>query len=82
MPRLPIDEMHQCPVKGCEEMIDIHRMMCFPHWKVVPPNLSAAVQRERDRGHGGVGSPNRGVSSREYRKALNACVAAVNQLMR
>ena len=75
-----IDELHECPVADCEEMIDIHRLMCFKHWRAVPPNLSSELWRARDWVAGREERVvNSGIGTRAYRRAFAACVDAVNQ---
>jgi hypothetical protein len=37
---------HKCPVKGCDQPVHISRLMCPPHWAVVPAVLRTLVYQE------------------------------------
>lgn len=66
-------------------MIDVHRLMCFEHWKAVPANLSLKLIRERDRSDldGRVSRrSNAGLGTRRYERAFQACVDAVNRQLK
>ena len=35
--------MHKCPVPGCRVQVDDARLMCFPHWSMVPVGLQRRI---------------------------------------
>lgn len=36
---------HTCHVPDCKMEVPPERLMCYPHWKMVPKDLQAAVWR-------------------------------------
>lgn len=73
------DPVHECPVDGCHAEIEAHRVMCIPHWRLVPPKLSLELIRARDHYHR---ERNWKHDSKRIERALHACVDAVNELNR
>lgn len=65
------DETHECPIDGCDEPVDYARLMCYPHWRMVPPKLSAKLYQTWDRG--------RGAGTKDHQKAMKEAVKAVNR---
>lgn len=47
MPALP--PPHKCPVRGCTLIVRNDRVMCGPHWGLVPTVVQRAVWREYHR---------------------------------
>lgn len=47
--------MHQCPTRGCQRQVDDSKLMCGPHWRLVPRVLQDAVYAAY-RGGRGLGS--------------------------
>ncbi len=35
-----------CVVPGCSRKVTADKLMCWPHWKLVPPALATAVYRD------------------------------------
>lgn len=70
-PPLP-DDTHDCPIDGCHEQVDYVRLMCYSHWRMVPPKLSAKLYQTWDRG--------RGAGTKDHHKAMKEAVKAVNEL--
>jgi hypothetical protein len=61
---------HVCPVGGCRESVRADRLMCRPHWYLVPRPLRDAVWAAWRSG-GGAGSP-------AHAAAVRAAIAAVD----
>jgi hypothetical protein len=36
---------HKCPLEGCSKQVPHHILMCYPHWKQVPPEIQKRVNR-------------------------------------
>lgn len=43
---------HECPVRGCARRVRDDRLMCGPHWKLVPQRVASRVYRTWNRGAG------------------------------
>jgi hypothetical protein len=43
---------HRCPATGCKIPVDADKLMCGPHWAMVPGPLQKAVYRAWDHGNG------------------------------
>jgi hypothetical protein len=44
--------LHRCPVGECGESVAPGRLMCTPHWRLVPRPLQGAVWQAWDGGRG------------------------------
>jgi hypothetical protein len=64
---------HLCPAGGCRAKVRADRLMCAPHWRLVPYRLRAVVWATWRSG-AGAGSP-------EHRDACAAAVAAVDEVL-
>jgi hypothetical protein len=58
-----------CPVPGCGEMIDPSRLMCRPHWYLVPKRLRDWVWA--------TGRSGEAAFSRQYHDAVLMAIATV-----
>ena len=75
--RLPRDlgqsTAHICPVARCHVTVRADRLMCAPHWRMVPYRLRALIWSTWRSG-AGAGSP-------EHRDACADAVLAVNEAL-
>lgn len=46
------DNMHRCPISGCEARIRWDLALCRQHWRHVPPDLAHQLYRAWRRGKG------------------------------
>jgi hypothetical protein len=64
---------HHCPISTCTaDNVADEKLMCYPHWKMVPKSLARPVYAAWDNGEG-AGTP-------EHREACRAAVDHVNAL--
>ena len=62
---------HQCPANGCETPVDRSKLMCGPHWRIVPEPLARAVYAAWRHGHG--------YGTEAHAAACDAAIDAVNR---
>lgn len=67
-------EGHRCPIEGCESIVPSSRLMCAPHWMIVPRPLKRAVLDAWNHGDG-AGTP-------EHRQAMSEAASAVERALR
>jgi len=63
-----------CPIPGCENLIDLSRLMCRAHWYVVPKVTRDLVWATWRSGQGALSS--------EHKDAVLAAIAAVRSARR
>ena len=61
--------VHRCPIPRCADEIDPSRLMCRPHWYLVPKELRDQVWATWRSGQGAF--------SREHRETVHKAVVAV-----
>jgi hypothetical protein len=61
-------QSHGCPVKGCEERIQVDQVMCETHWQLVSADLRLALY--------GASGDTRGASD-SLAEAVRRCIEAV-----
>lgn len=69
--------MNHCPV--CSAKISEHKLMCWPHWDMVPKNLQQQVLGTWKTMLRGANPSIRRLAREEYRKAREAAIAAVRE---
>jgi hypothetical protein len=62
--------LHKCPIKGCRTMIGEAVHMCYPHWRMVPPDIRPELASLLDN------APD----SPEARLAFSLAISAVEDL--
>lgn len=62
---------HLCPVAGCRAKVRADRLLCAPHWRLVPYRLRTLIWSTWRSG-AGAGTP-------EHREACADAVLAVNE---
>jgi hypothetical protein len=67
LPLPPVRPHASCPVPGCGELIDLSRLMCRPHWYLVPKELRDWVWATWRSGEGAF--------SREHQDAVLMAIA-------
>lgn len=67
--------MNRCPI--CNAKISAHRLLCWPHWDMVPENLQRQVETLCQTTLRGRTASIRQLATEEYRKARDAAIAAV-----
>lgn len=65
--------MHKCPIRSCERQLPHARLMCWPHWRLVPAMLKQAVYDAYHRF---------GVGTVQHGQAVVAAVAAVEERLK
>ena len=60
--------MHRCPIGDCTVQVPAERLMCPPHWQLVPAKLKRALRRVWRNGQG--------AGTRAHRSAVRACIHA------
>jgi hypothetical protein len=63
--------MHKCPVKGCNDAVPRSKLMCPPHWELVPAWLKRLVYIEFRKGR----------LSQEHIDAMDGATKAVDELL-
>lgn len=64
-------EGHECPANGCRTRVRPDKLLCGPHWALVPGVLARAVYAAWRHGHG--------QGSLEHLRACDDAVDAVNR---
>jgi hypothetical protein len=67
--------IHYCHARGCRVECDPHRLMCPPHWRMVPEPLQRAVWK-----HYREGQEDRKDPSAAWMKAADAAIEAVQRI--
>lgn len=60
---------HSCPVGGCPSWVPADKLMCAPHWRLVPRDIQRRVYAAYRSEPGGV----------EHRGAMMAAITAVTK---
>lgn len=71
--------MNRCPI--CNAKISDHKLMCWPHWDLVPQNQQAQVLQLWKTALRGRTASIRHLAMEEYRKAREAAIAAVQSTL-
>ena len=69
--------MNRCPV--CSAKIPDHKLLCWPHWDLVPKNLQDQVLGLWKTSLSGANPSIRHLAAEEYRKARAAAIAAARE---
>lgn len=64
----PDGRFHVCPIEDCIARVPESRLMCPPHWRLVPKDLADELYRAWRRG-----------TVIEHGEAMQACVDAVHR---
>lgn len=70
-----VEKVGRCQIRVCDQRISLDKLMCAPHWRMVPVPLQRAVYAAWD----AVKAGPCGVNREEHRNACAAAIAAVEE---